>query len=728
MKKTKLHNFIHIWVIVLMILIAVVLGTIKFYQSLQTQLFTERQSHLTEMTVKISDVIDVTIDTMQEKVKSAKTFVEESSINKENATEILNHLSDMLFVDNGVLMAMDDQGRYYSSEGRVGRWTEMSDLISTDTPPCIRDIMISGERKSCMVFFASLEEPMDLGDGSTKLSHVAIALPLESIREYLTISMFQDQCYTYLINHQGRRLYRQTFSKTFIEDFNVLSGLKEDEFIRGGTIDDLVSAVNNGESLCVEFREQSDGEHYFVSTVPVSSSDWTVLLFVPTKTLGVQSTEFMNAVIIYFVGIAVAGILIFTCLISVIMANRNAKKMMEQQERNNELLAQAAEEAKRANSAKSEFLSHMSHDIRTPINGILGMTSIAIKNRGNQERIDDCLRKINGAADHLLTLINDVLDMSSIENGKVVAAHKPMDIRTLLNNCCSIIDGQIAARDLNFKTTFDELKHPCVLGDELHLRQVFINILGNAVKFTPDGGTVEFRVTEQELEHQKVGYRFEFQDNGIGISEEFQKKIFEEFSQEEQNSRTTYQGTGLGMAISKKLVELMGGTIQLKSVMGEGSCFTVDLVFDIDDGYEERKIVCPDKKAELGGMRILLVEDNELNMEIADEILSDEGVIVTEAWNGEIALDLFEKSEPGSFELILMDVMMPVMNGYDATRAIRSCGHPDAKTIPIIAMTANAYREDIELALESGMNEHVAKPIDVNRLLSVLERYRSLGH
>jgi signal transduction histidine kinase/CheY-like chemotaxis protein len=674
------------------------------------------------MTIKISEVIDVTIETMQQKVDSAEVFIEEIPVNEENITEVLDDLSNMLFIDNGILLAMDDQGHYYSSEGNRGRWSEMEDLIGQSGEPVIRDLTIFGEKKSCMVFFATLDHTMQLGEDTASLSHVAIAIPLDTMKDYLSISMFENQCYTYLINQKGRRLYKQTFSNTFIEEYNVISALREDRFIMGGTIEDLVDSVNSRQRLCLEFEAKESGENYFVSTVPVSGSNWTVLLFVPTNVLGVQTTDFMNSVITYFIGIAVAGIVIFGCLIFVIITNRNDKKMILQQEKNNKLLEQAAEEARSANAAKSEFLSHMSHDIRTPINGILGMTNIAIKNKGNQERIDDCLHKISGAADHLLTLINDVLDMSAIESGKVEISHMPLDIRLLINNCISIIDGQLVSRDIEFVKDCGEIKHPHVYGDELHLRQVFINILGNAVKFTPDGGRIEFRGRELSCENGKVKYHFEFEDTGIGISEEFQSKIFDEFSQEGgAGARTNYQGTGLGMAISKKFIELMDGQISVRSRLGEGTCFTVEIAFDMDEEYRET-VQCS-RTVSLEGMKVLLVEDNELNMEIARDILTEEKVEITEAENGQIAVERFEASKAGEFDLILMDVMMPVMNGYDATRAIRNSAHPDAKSIGIVAMTANAYREDVEKALEAGMNAHIPKPIDVNRLLSVMEQF-----
>jgi signal transduction histidine kinase/BarA-like signal transduction histidine kinase len=573
-----------------------------------------------------------------------------------------------------------------------------------------------------MVFFSRIAEPFSSLEDGVLLTDVFVAVPLSSMEEYLSISMFDDACYTYLINAQGRRLYKQTFSTDFIDDINVLSALQEDLFIRGGSNEDLVLAVRQGESLCVEFVRADSGEDFFVSTVPVSGSDWTVLLFVPTAVLGVQTNHFMNSVFLYFVGIAVAAILVLACLIYMLLLNRSDRLMIDQQIKNNRLLEVAAEEARSANAAKSEFLAHMSHDIRTPINGILGMTSIAERNRGDQERIDDCLGKITGAAEHLLTLVNDVLDMSAIESKKVVVAHEAMDIRTLVNNCTSIVEGQLMTRKIDLRKEMPDCRYPYVYGDELHLRQVIINILGNAVKFTPDGGSITFRIYEEPISEERVHYRFEIEDTGIGISEEFQTKIFDAFSQEQETGRTTYQGTGLGMAISKKFVNLMGGEISLRSKVGEGSCFAVDLTFDIDRSDHAQVIRA--NEVHLDGMKVLVVEDNELNMEIACDILGEEKMEITTAENGQEAVDTFTEADPGSFDVILMDIMMPVMNGYDATRAIRSSSHPDAESIPIIAMTANAYREDVEKSLAAGMNAHIAKPIDVALLLSVLAEYR----
>jgi CheY-like chemotaxis protein len=353
----------------------------------------------------------------------------------------------------------------------------------------------------------------------------------------------------------------------------------------------------------------------------------------------------------------------------------------------------------------------------------MGMTNIALKNKDNNDKVVDCLYKISSSADHLLTLVNDVLDMSKIESGKVVMVHEPLDVRTMIDNCASIIGGQIMTRELTFEKEFTGIKHPYVLGDELHIRQILINILSNAVKFTPDGGTITFRASEVSCTGDKATFNFEVEDNGIGMSEEFQDKIFDAFAQEDsKGSRTNYMGTGLGMTITKQFVDLMGGTISIKSKLSEGSCFTVTLELDINPEKKDEVVEVVTK--DIGGMKLLLVEDNLLNMEIAQEILEDEGAIITTAENGEIALETFTGSEPGTFDAILMDIMMPVMNGLDATKAIRASSHPEAKTIPIIAMTANAYAEDVKASFEAGMNAHIAKPINVPLLISTLNKYK----
>lgn len=384
-------------------------------------------------------------------------------------------------------------------------------------------------------------------------------------------------------------------------------------------------------------------------------------------------------------------------------------------------LSAAKEAAESANKAKSEFLSHMSHDIRTPINGVIGMTEIAKENLDDKERICDCLGKIETASHHLLSLINDVLDMTRIESGKVEINPIPMNLKRFIDNCESIITGQLTQRDLRFNVCTGELTHTLLVGDELHLKQIMINILGNAVKYTMDGGSITFTIEEIGVEGENALFRFTCADTGVGMKPEFMSHIFESFVQEDGGSRTTYKGTGLGMAITKELVEMMDGTITVQSELNEGSTFTVVVPLKIDaDAVEvEYKPVAQS----IEGAHVLLAEDNELNREIVQVQLGAAGVTVDSAENGKIAMDMFASSPVNCYDVILMDVMMPEMDGLEATRMIRKMDRPDAATIPIIAMTANAFDEDVRMAREAGMNAHLSKPVENATLIKVLSNY-----
>jgi signal transduction histidine kinase len=724
--KKKLIDFkekaSRIGVVVLLIAFLIVGDTVYYYRAFQDQLFSERQSHLTEITAKISDVINIVVGSMQDKAEYVSAYIE--NVKTRNGDELINALSgleDIMELEGEAILAVDDRGLYYSSTGKYGRWSNMEDYALNDTVPVIRDLYLNDTKKTCLVFFEKLSSPKTLSN-SNKVTHVAVAIPIDELHDYLEVSMFGGKCYTYVITTQGRVLYSQTNgAEGMIENYNALQAIQDEQFIRGGDIEDLTSAIANEERFSAEFLDTKSNQNYFVATVTVMDTPWTVLLFVPSNVLGAQTNQIIGSFVRYIVIIFLGVLVIIGFLISTTLTDKNNREKLIEQEKNNKLLEQAADEARSANKAKSEFLAHMSHDIRTPINGIMGMTNIAMKNTDDIERVKDCLGKISGAADHLLSLINDVLDMSRIESGKTKVENKPTDMREFLNDCSAIIDGQLVTRHIDFIKEFEDFKYPYVFADQLHLRQVLINILGNAVKFTQDGGHIIFRVKELDFDEKNVHYCFEIEDNGIGMSEEFQGKIFDEFSQENEDGRTNYKGTGLGMAISKQLVELMGGTIKLKSRLGEGSCFTVELVLGIHEvPKEEAKI---SEKISLKGVKALLVEDNELNMEIATEILTDEEMVITPAANGKEALDIFTDSAVGTFDLILMDVMMPVMNGLEATMAIRASSHPQAKTIPIIAMTANAYKEDEEKVIAAGMNAHVAKPVNVDLLMTVLGHY-----
>ena len=414
--------------------------------------------------------------------------------------------------------------------------------------------------------------------------------------------------------------------------------------------------------------------------------------------------------------IGVSFVVIFVLLLLVYSLSVSRKKQME--------ALKEAQNANAANIAKTTFLNHMSHDIRTPMNAIVGFTDIAMKKKPDKE-VEDCLKKIRQSSEYLMTLINDVLDISRIESGKLEYKPVLVDLRDIVNTVLSIARGYTENRDLNFCVSREEFKNPYVMADELRIREVLLNIISNAVKFTKDGGTISFAAENcpgNDEHHVIVRYRIS--DTGIGMSEEFQTKIFDEFSQENSGARTSYKGTGLGMAIAKQYVDLMGGKIEVSSRQGIGSTFTVEIPLLIAEHVRTEKKEKLRKDMDLHGLHVLLAEDNDLNAEIAVALLEEQGMIVTRTVDGKSALAQFCNTALGTFDLILMDIMMPEMNGYETTTAIRNLpDRPDGKKIPIIAMTANAFAEDVQAALNAGMDDHVAKPIDMSILISVITKY-----
>lgn len=387
------------------------------------------------------------------------------------------------------------------------------------------------------------------------------------------------------------------------------------------------------------------------------------------------------------------------------------------------LLQKKTQDAEAAVRAKSEFLSHMSHDIRTPINGMMGMLDIAQAHLNNPEKMDLCLSKMRGAADQLLSLINDVLDMSKIETGSIQLVEEPFDMIRLLNGTLAVQEIIASEKSLTIEQDIEgAIEHPCVCGSPNYVRSILVNIISNAIKYTNPGGDIFVSARELSCDGEYVKFEFIVSDTGIGMSEEFAEHIFEPFTQEHAENRSSYQGTGLGMSIVKNLINKMKGTITLETKQGEGSTFTITLPVKLDTVcFEETET--EEEETSIEGMKILLVEDNDLNLEVAQYILEDAGAEIIVARNGLESVELFEQSESDSFDVILMDVMMPVMDGLTATKRIRKLKRKDARTVPVIAMTANVFNEDIIAAKEAGMNEHIAKPLDFDKLIHTLAKY-----
>ena len=397
------------------------------------------------------------------------------------------------------------------------------------------------------------------------------------------------------------------------------------------------------------------------------------------------------------------------------------KQEQEKDEKYKAELLRTAKKAEAANEAKTEFLQRMSHDIRTPINGICGMINVADHYADNMEKQTECRAKIKKASHLLLELINEVLDMSKLESDEVVLEEIPFNLNSISEEILGVIEHMAAEQNIRILWEKKEVTHWNLIGSPVHVKRILMNILSNAVKYNKENGYVYISCREiPSKQTAMTTLEFVCRDTGIGMAEAFQKRIFEPFAQEHAGSRTKFVGTGLGMPITKKLVEKMNGTISFESKEGTGTTFVIRIPFQIDADMKDRTETEEKTETSIQGLHVLLTEDNELNMEIAEFVLQNEGAVVTKAWNGQKAVDIFRKNRPGEFDVILMDIMMPVMNGYEAAKMIRSLDREDAKVIPIIAMTANAFTEDKMRAKEAGMDEHIAKPVDGKLLVKVI--------
>ena len=473
-----------------------------------------------------------------------------------------------------------------------------------------------------------------------------------------------------------------------------------------------------------EMKKHTDSQHIYhlrkegtgCYGIMLKQRDYYIYAYLPdTEVFHNLPLSVISVILLYFLLFGIFWFWAYT------MNQAHQKQEQEKDEKYKAELLIAAQKAEAANKAKTEFLQRMSHDIRTPINGICGMVNMAEHYADDMEKQTEYRAKVKEASNLLLELVNDVLDMSKLESGEIVLEERPFNLSSISREVFVVIEQMAAEQNIRIMWEKKEITHRNFIGSPAYVKRVMMNILSNAVKYNRENGQIYISCIEIPSEQpERTTMEFVCRDTGIGMTEKFQKCVFEPFAQEHTGSRTKYAGTGLGMAIAKSLVEKMGGTITCESKEGVGTTFVIRVPFKIDldaDKREEQKDV---SEKTVKGLHILLAEDNELNMEIAEFMLQNEGAKVTKAWNGQEAVEMFRKSEPGEIDVILMDIMMPVINGYDAAKRIRSLDREDAKTVPIIAMTANAFTEDRLRAKEAGMDEHIAKPVDMELLIKVI--------
>ena len=486
----------------------------------------------------------------------------------------------------------------------------------------------------------------------------------------------------------------------------------------------LLGQDTAGKQVVQAMKEHTDSQHIFHLKnegtggygIMLKQRDYYIYTYLPDTEVFRNLPLSVTAVV--FLYLLIFGIFCFWGY-RADLAHRKQEK--EKDEKYKAELLRAAKKAEAANEAKTEFLQRMSHDIRTPINGICGMINVADHYADNMEKQTECRAKIKKTSHLLLELINEVLDMSKLESDEVVLEEIPFNLNSISEEILGVIEHMAAEQNIRILWEKKEVTHWNLIGSPVHVKRILMNILSNAVKYNKENGYVYISCREiPSKQTAMTTLEFVCRDTGIGMAEAFQKRIFEPFAQEHAGSRTKFAGTGLGMPITKKLVEKMGGTISFESKEGIGTTFVIRIPFQIDADMKDRTETEEKTETSIQGLHVLLTEDNELNMEIAEFVLQNEGAVVTKAWNGQKAVDIFRKNRPGEFDVILMDIMMPVMNGYEAAKMIRSLDREDAKVIPIIAMTANAFTEDKMRAKEAGMDEHIAKPVDGKLLVKVI--------
>ena len=486
----------------------------------------------------------------------------------------------------------------------------------------------------------------------------------------------------------------------------------------------LLGQDTAGNQVVQAMKEHTDSQHIFHLKnegtggygIMLKQRDYYIYTYLPDTEVFRNLPLSVTAVV--FLYLLIFGIFCFWGY-RADLAHRKQEK--EKDEKYKAELLRAAKKAEAANEAKTEFLQRMSHDIRTPINGICGMINVADHYADNMEKQTECRAKIKKTSHLLLELINEVLDMSKLESDEVVLEDIPFNLNSIFEEILGVIEHMATEQNIRIIWEEKEVTHWNLIGSPVHVKRILMNILSNAVKYNKENGYVYISCREIPSKQTAMPtLEFVCRDTGIGMTEAFQKRIFEPFAQEHAGSRTKFAGTGLGMPITKKLVEKMSGTISFESKEGTGTTFVIRIPFRIDTDMKDRTEAEEKTETSIHGLHVLLTEDNELNMEIAEFVLQNEGAVVTKAWNGQKAVDIFRKSRPGEFDAILMDIMMPVMNGYEAAKMIRSLDREDAKVIPIIAMTANAFTEDKMRAKEAGMDEHIAKPVDGKLLVKVI--------
>ena len=732
------------------VIVAVILTLFIMSQTyIQNLVYHERLNQMEEVTHQMFRSLEDVIDTHWDEVNVQCNYLYCTPLKTD--TEFYRYLKKLSELSNYherqiELVAVDSDGHYYTENGGMGLLREMNYLA--DSPQWVSYVSNSlTVDDSRMVFLEKLSTPITLQSGEKEITlcYFGISQSMTQLNDYFRCDAYENNNSVYVLDDNGFKLFNANDTE-LLKGHNVYTVLSRMSYLHGSSFAEAKERLDRTGS-CYS-NAVLDGTEYFYALKQMENAQWTLAFLVPAKYVAVNTQKLVSIVMIIIIVIAMVFSVITVFVGWFLLRQKQQQELQAEKEANlrleqynihltqvndelrqaQDIAAEALQSAERASKAKTDFLANMSHDIRTPMNAIIGITTLMKNELHQPEKLAEHLDKLENSGQLLLGIINDILDMSRIESGKTTLNVEKMNLPQQISQLDSIIRQQAGQRRQTF-TVNTHLQHENVLADPNRLNQVLMNILSNAVKYTPTGGHIRFEVDELPRNEHYARYRFVVQDDGIGMSEAYQKTLFDPFTREERSGTNKVQGTGLGMAITKNIVDLMGGSINVESTTGKGTRFEVVLEFPVDaeaDAVPEAQVLPEEEKktSPLSGMKFLCAEDNAINAEILEMLLEANGASCTICSNGQEIVDAFASVKPGEYDMILMDVQMPVMDGLEATRRIRSGENPLGRIIPILAMTANAFLEDMQKSREAGMDEHLSKPVDIAALEQTVKRFR----
>lgn len=712
-----------LWYTVLILLTVVVIGIctfFKFYSSyIDKILYAERLSQMKNVTGQLFSGLE---DAIENHWRIADTQSNYLIQNKPQTAEELYELirrqceANKFRDSNPDFIAVDSTGIYYTKNGMRGTLTGIDNLIGDpERVSYVHSTMTTGITRLVMLQKLPETVTFSVGDCTADITYYGMFCEMSDLNPYLDCEAYEGNSDVYILDNDGFKLFGN-LRKDLLEGYNLYAALDSMEYLHGSSFSSALDELQkNGSAYS---NAVLGGEEYYYSLYKIENSKWTLLFLVPSDCVATNTVTLVNMTFGIILIFSVILVCVATAIIYVLLY-KSQRRAISIEQKNNAELARLNSDLESANKAKSEFLSNVSHDIRTPLNAVIGLADIMGHDVNTPENTKEYVRKIQSSGRHLLSLINDVLDMSKIEANEMRLKEMPMSLSEQIAIIDEVMRPQAEEHGHSFKINVHDITNDRLVADGLRLRQVIINLLSNSVKYTENGGKIDMEVSEFECGSDgRVGLKIAVTDNGCGMTGDFLNHAFDSFTRVENSVTNKVQGTGLGLAISKRLVDLMGGTIRAESEVGKGSRFEVDVVLRTDSVTDS----LPQKETEglgdkpLKGLKFLCAEDNELNAEILCDILGMQGADCTVYEDGSKLVEAFEGINESDCDAILMDMQMPGMNGLEATKAIRNGKNPLGKTIPIIALTANAFSDDIEKCLSAGMDAHISKPVDIELL------------